>query len=81
MFGKTVVLKVLENSQKNVLSKVPFKQIDLPNPPTYKHTETDSTASASCEVPIIFEIVRWASLMDTLFNKVIGEISTFCNIA
>ena len=49
MFGKTVVLKVLENSQKNVLSKVPFKQIDLPNPPTYKHTETDSTASASCE--------------------------------
>ena len=37
-------LKVLENSQKNVLSSVPFKQFDLPNPATYNRTEADSTA-------------------------------------
>ena len=80
MFRKTVVLKVLENSQKNVLSNVPFKQIDLPNPPIYNHTETDSTANVSCECSEIFEIVGWASLMDTLFSKVTGEISAFCNI-
>ena len=49
MFGKTVVLKVLENSQKNVLSNVPFKQMDLPNPPIYNHNETGSTANVSCE--------------------------------
>ena len=42
-------LKVLENSQKNVLSSVPFKQFDLSNPPTYNRTEADSTAKISRE--------------------------------
>ena len=49
MFGKTVVLKVLENSQKNILSSAPFKQFDLPNLLIYNHTEIDSTANISCE--------------------------------
>ena len=35
MFGKTAALKVLENFQKNVSSRVSFKQFELPNlPPT-----------------------------------------------
>ena len=32
-------------------------------------------------VPRIFEIVGWATVMDTLFSKVTEEISAFCDIA
>ena len=44
-----LVLKVFENSQKKVLSSVPFKQFDLLNLPTYNHTESDSAAKISRE--------------------------------
>ena len=39
MFGKTAVLEVLENSQKNVSSSAPCKQSELPIPPTYHYTK------------------------------------------
>ena len=39
MFGKTAVLEVLENSQKNVSSSAPCKQSELPIPPTYNYTK------------------------------------------
>ena len=37
--GKTGVMKVLENYQKNVFSSVLFKKFKLSNPPTYSYTE------------------------------------------
>ena len=39
MFRKTTVLKVKENSLKNVFSSVPLKQFELSNLLTYNFTE------------------------------------------
>ena len=39
MFGKTAVLEVLENSQKNASNSVPCKQFELLIPPSYNYTE------------------------------------------
>ena len=33
MFGKAAVLKISKNFQKNIFSRVPFKQFELPNLP------------------------------------------------
>ena len=46
---QNLVLKVLENSQKKVLSSVPFKQFDLSSRPTYNRAEADSTAKIARE--------------------------------
>ena len=37
-------------------NSVPFKQLDLSNPPTYNRTEADSIAKISRECSEIFEI-------------------------
>ena len=33
-------MKVLENYQKDVFISVPFKKLELPNPPTYNYAKS-----------------------------------------
>ena len=81
MFGKTVVLKVFESSQKIILSSVPLNDSTCPTHPSFTILKLTPLQIFSVSVPIIFVIVGRASVMYTLFSKVIGEISAFCNIA
>ena len=81
MFGKTTVLKVLKNSLKNVLSNVPSKQSTCPIHPSITILKLTTLQMLPMSVPRIFKVVGRASLMDTLFSTVTGEISAFFNIA
>ena len=65
MFRKTAVLKVLEKSQKNFFSSVPLKRFELSNLPTYNYTE----------IWPIFKIAGSASVVESWFSEVTGEIS------
>ena len=48
-FGKTPVLKISEDSQKNVFGKVHFKQFELPNLSPITIWKTDSITNVSSE--------------------------------
>ena len=52
-----LVLKVLKNSQKNVLSSVPFNQFDLPNLPPIIVLKLTPLLKFLVSVTRIFEIV------------------------
>ena len=75
-------LKVLENFQKNIL-KAAFLLNNLTCLIRSSITILKLTPLQMflVRVPRIFEIAGWASVMDTLFSKVTGEISAFYNIA
>lgn len=68
MFRKTAVLKVKENSLKNVFSSVPLKQFELSNLLTYNFTE----------IWPIFQNAGSVSAVESHFSKVTGEISALC---
>ena len=50
MFAETTVLKVSENSLKNVFKRVLFKALRVVQSATNNYTETDLTAYVSCEL-------------------------------
>ena len=71
MLEKFTVKRVRENYQKNVFSSVPFKKLELFNPPTYDYTRTDSVANISF---VCFENIKvgWrVSLVESHLSKVI----------
>ena len=47
MFAKNAVWKVLENSQKNVFTGVPFQQLQLPNLPPATALKTGTAVNVS----------------------------------
>ena len=49
MFGKTPVLKISEDYQKNIFSKVLFKQFKLSNLSSTAILKTDSIINVSCK--------------------------------
>ena len=64
MFRKSAVLKVSENFQKNLFSRVPFKQFGLSSPSPITIRKTSSTANVSCNVPRIFKNPGRASVVE-----------------
>ena len=61
---------VLENYQKNVFSRVPFKKIELSNPLTYNHGKTDSAANISFACFENFQIGLRAFVVESYLTKV-----------
>ena len=78
MLLRTAIKNVLENYQKNVFSSVPFKKLELSNPPTYIYSKTDSTANISFVCFENFKTGWRASVVESLFSKV-KEPSGLCN--
>ena len=75
--GKTADTKVLQNYHKNVFSSVPFKKLELSNPPTYNYRKTDSDAIVSFVCYKNFEIGLRASVLESHLSKV-TETFGFC---
>ena len=74
MFGKIPVLKISEDSQKNIFGKVLFKQFKLSNLSSITILKTDSITNVSFEC--FFKIAMRASCGETT-SKVACEISAF----
>ena len=77
IFDKLVVKKVLENYQKNVFSSIPFKKIELSNPPTYNYRKADYTANISFVYFENFKFGLRASVDELQLSKV-TETFGFC---
>ena len=61
-----------------VFSSVPFKKLELSNPPTYNNSKTDSTANISFACFQNFKIGLRSSVVESFFPKV-TETQGFCN--
>ena len=75
MCQNTAVLKVSENSQWDVFSRVLFKQFELSNLPAIPILKTDSTGNVSCECSKNFENCFRSSHQRCSIKKVFLEIS------
>lgn len=75
MSAKTAVLKVSEWSSRDPLSRFEFSNLPLIN-----ILKPDSTANVLLSsIPRIFKVFGRASVLKSLFDKVAGKISAFCN--
>lgn len=79
MFGKAVVLKVLKNSQKNIFSRILFKQFDISNIPPINTLKTESIVNIASECSENLQNLQKCLLWNHFFIKVIGEFSVLCN--
>ena len=76
-FSEYVLEKFLENSIKNVFSRVSFKQFELPNLLPMTMLKTDSSVNVYCLQ--FFRVTKKASVEESIFGKVMGEISALYN--
>ena len=80
MLEKLALRKFLKIIKKNIFSSVPFKILELSNPPSYKNSKTDSTENISFVCFENFKIGWRASVVESHFNKVAKTVG-FCNSA
>ena len=72
---ETSVLKVLENSHKNVVSIVPYKQFEQSNLPPITLLKSDSTEMFPTSVMKIFNIAARTTVLKSLFGIFTGHIT------
>ena len=73
MFGKAVALKILKNSQKNIFSRILFKQFDISNIPPINTLKTESIVNIASECSENLQNLQKCLLWNHFFIKVIGE--------